>query len=94
MRIFFLFIYLKISNLIAINYLSCSHDLADYLSFEDNDNFFKFCGDRQSSIAIETCSNKLNVSLFTNSQPDDSYRGALIYYECVENIQKHTFFFA
>ena len=51
------------------------------MSFNDNDNEVKYCDSKQAVIAIETCTNKLNVILNTVGPGDDDYRGVLIYYE-------------
>jgi len=51
------------------------------LSFDDTENEVKYCGGKQAAIAIETCTNKLNVILRTVGAGSDDYRGALIYYE-------------
>ncbi len=53
----------------------------DTLTFDDTENEFKYCAGKQGLIAIETCTNKLNVQLRTVGAGDDDYRGALIYYE-------------
>jgi hypothetical protein len=53
----------------------------DTLTFDDTENEFKYCAGKQALIAIETCTNKLNVQLRTIGAGDDDYRGALIYYE-------------
>ena len=66
-------------------YSSCVFELSDYLRFNGGvDNEFSYCGEEQGLLAIETCTNKLNITLFSG-QADDSYRGASIYYEGLNN---------
>jgi hypothetical protein len=64
-------------------FTSCTTN--EKLSFTDGSYSATFCGEWTTKLAIETCSNELNITLTTLSQADSlASRGIAIYYEEVD----------